>query len=185
MEDPVTLVLTAVGTIAGVASAYLAHVAVRGRIRRPRGEAPRPPEPRESHDVFVSYAAAEADVAERLARDLEEAGASVFLVRWVEPGLRPLLEAERALAGAALGVLLFGPGTMADARIQDEYAALLTGVYERGLRFVPARTEDVTLPGFAAIRQPVDLTEPGGPRYAAEVARLAEIATRLRGGTGA
>lgn len=183
----VELAATLVGATAGVASTYFGYVAVRGRIRRRRGDddPPRPPDTQGTYDVFVSYAAAEADTAERLARDLRAAGASPFLVRWVEPGLLPLLEAERALAHASLGVLLFGPGTMADARIQDEYAALLTGVYERGLRFVPARTGDVTLPGFAAIRQPVDLSEPGGPRYAADVGRLAEIVARQRPGTAA
>ncbi|WP_063823071.1 hypothetical protein [Streptomyces avermitilis] len=105
---------------------------------------------------------------------------SVFLVRWVEPGLVPLLETERALVGATLGVLLFGPGTMADSRIREEYAVLLQRVHGGGFRFVPARAGSVELPPFADIRRPVDLREPGTPRYDGEVARLADTALRLR-----
>jgi hypothetical protein len=115
------------GLAATLTSTYFGYVAVRERLRRREAVPAPPPQPQDTHDVFVSYAA----------------------------------------AGAPLGVLLFGPGTMADAS------------------FVPARTGDVALPGFAAIRQPVELTEPGSARYAAEVARPADIVARLRRGTGA
>ncbi|MET7702156.1 MULTISPECIES: TIR domain-containing protein [unclassified Streptomyces] len=187
------LAIALVGLIATVAGTYFGWIGVRGQIRRRRGAgrdpapspAPPPPDPGVPYDVFVSYADAEARAAELLAGDLGRAGASVFLVRWVAPGLLPRLEAENALASTALGVLLFGVATMDDRGIKDEYAALLQRAHEGGLRFVPARTADVELPLFAAIRQPVDLREPGSPRYDAEVARLVEIVDRQRRRTGA
>ncbi|MEU1457268.1 toll/interleukin-1 receptor domain-containing protein [Streptomyces avermitilis] len=195
------LAIALVGLIATVASTYFAWVPLRNRGGLGRragrdpgpGPAPRPtPAPPQAqtqtqgpYDVFVSYADAEAEAAERLADRLREAGASVFLVRWVEPGLIPLLETERALVGATLGVLLFGPGTMADSRIREEYAALLQRVHAGGFRFVPARAGSVELPPFADIRRPVDLREPGTPRYDGEVTRLADTVLRLRRRTDA
>ncbi|MGW2938953.1 hypothetical protein ACWDA7_46110 [Streptomyces sp. NPDC001156] len=66
---------------------------------------------------------------------------------------------------------------MADARIRDEYAALLQRTYDGGLRFVPARVDGAGLPPFAAIRQPLDLGGgPGSEGYEGEVDRLARIA---------
>ncbi|MET7907522.1 toll/interleukin-1 receptor domain-containing protein [Streptomyces avermitilis] len=195
------LAIALVGLIATVASTYFAWVPLRNRGGLGRragrdpgpGPAPRPtPAPPQAqtqtqgpYDVFVSYADAEAEAAERLADRLREAGASVFLVRWVEPGLIPLLETERALVGATLGVLLFGPGTMAESRIREEYAALLQRVHAGGFRFVPARAGSVELPPFADIRRPVDLREPGTPRYDGEVTRLADTVLRLRRRTDA
>ncbi|MHA5052486.1 TIR domain-containing protein [Streptomyces sp. SD15] len=185
--DRINLAVALVGLIATVASTYFGYLGVRHVIRRRRTDDPvaqpadHRPAGQDTYDVFVSYADAEADAARRLAEGLRAADTSVFLVRWVEPGLLPLLETERALTGAALGVLLFGRGAMAEPRIRDEYAAILERAYEGDFRFVPAqieRAEQVGLPRFAAIRRPVDLSEPGTARYDEEIARLAAIAHR-------
>ncbi|MDX2709904.1 toll/interleukin-1 receptor domain-containing protein [Streptomyces sp. PA03-6a] len=184
----VELAIGVVGLIIAVVSAYFGYVGVRGRIRRRRGgEGGRlvAAEGGDAYEVFVSYAAPDVEEAERLAGCLQGAGIRVFLVRWVEPGLVSYLESERALAGATFGVLLFSDATMADLRIRDEYAALLQRVHGGGFRFVPARTGDVALPQFAAIREPLDLSEPGGPRYDADVSRLVGIVRRQRSRTGA
>ncbi|MCT9007661.1 toll/interleukin-1 receptor domain-containing protein [Streptomyces rhizosphaerihabitans] len=196
MDGIIGDVATAVGLVTTLASTYFGYLGVRHLIRRrhggrpegepvaqplsgPTGSVAAPgdnrPGAQGAYDVFVSYADTESGAAERLAGCLREADASVFLVRWVEPGLIPLMEAERALEGAALGVLLFGRTTMDDARIADEYAALLQRAHQGGLRFVPAPVDDVTLPAFAAVRQPVDLRAPGSARYEAEVGRLMRI----------
>ncbi|MFE4665001.1 toll/interleukin-1 receptor domain-containing protein [Streptomyces sp. NPDC056716] len=190
MDAVVGDVITAVGLAATVASTYFGYVGVQHLIRR-RGSAAPPPsgpareEPGEQHDerpgehpsyeVVVSYTTADGEAARRLAESLRRAGASVFLVEWVAPGLLPLLESQRALSEAVLGVLLFGRTTMDDPRIVDEYAALLQRAHGGGLRFVPAPVADVRLPAFAAIRQPVDLREPGSARYDTEVGRLVRV----------
>ncbi|MEV6397017.1 TIR domain-containing protein [Streptomyces sp. NPDC051907] len=182
-----------------VVSAYFGYVAVRGQIRRRRPAEPAPdprpisashpsPEPEPlpapdgegGYEVFVSYAPADAGAAERLATRLQDAGIAVFLLRWVEPGLVTCLETEGALTDAAFGVLLFSDATMADLRIRDEYAAVLQRTHAGAFRFVPAKITDAELPQLAAIRAPLDLSEPDSPRYDTGVSRLVEIVLRDR-----
>ncbi|MEU1401869.1 toll/interleukin-1 receptor domain-containing protein [Streptomyces sp. NPDC005728] len=200
--DEVNLVIAIAGLIATVAGTYFAFHEYRqrrtgagpvpgsgddgggGRVSEPL-EPPEPPEGQGPYDVFVSYTAGDADAATLLAGQLCAAELDVFLVRWVEPGLIPLLESERALSEARWGVLMFGSGTMSDLRVRDEYAALLHRKYQGDLRFVPGRTTDDPLPPLAAIHQPVDLTRPGTPHYDREVARLVRVIRRPPGTAGA
>ena len=162
--DGGNLAITIIGLIIAAATAYFGYVAVRGQIRRRPADGGPQRESAEGgkrryDDVFVSYADADADMAEQLAHRLRDASIQVFLVRWIEPGLVKYLETERALAGARVGVLLFSETTMGDLRIQDEYAALLQRAHRGGFRFIPARISPVTLPQFAAIRAPLDLSQ--------------------------
>jgi hypothetical protein len=53
-------------------------------------------------------------------------GLTVFLAAWIGEGLTELLEKEKAILGAANGVLAFSAALMADLAVPDEYAALLT-----------------------------------------------------------
>jgi hypothetical protein len=185
--ETANLVIGIAGVIAAAAGVYFAyhqHRERRSRAGRPP-EPPEPPRPQGPYDALVAYAAGDADAAELLARRLHEAELNVFLVRWVEPGLVPLLETERALTEAGWGVLVFGSGTMVDLRARDEYAALLHRKYEGGLRFVPARTTHDPLPPLAAIHQPLDLTRPGTGHYDREVARLVRIIRAPRRAAGA
>ncbi|MER5465085.1 toll/interleukin-1 receptor domain-containing protein [Streptomyces sp. NPDC002668] len=194
--ETVNLVIGIVSVIAAVAGVYFAYHEYRER-RSVAGsgsgdgdgdgvsEPPDPPHRQGPYDVLVSYASGDADAAELLAGRLREEDLQVFLLRWVEPGLIPLLETERALTEAAWGVLAFGSGTMVDLRARDEYAALLHRKYEGGLRFVPARTTDDPLPPLAAIHQPLDLTRPGTAHYDREVTRLVRIVRALRRSAGA
>ncbi|MFE1291164.1 toll/interleukin-1 receptor domain-containing protein [Streptomyces sp. NPDC058751] len=197
MDGIVGDVVTAVGLVATLASTYFGYLGVRHLVRRrhagrpdgepvaepsaePAGGAPGTPGDgrpggQGAYDVVVSYADAERGAAERLAGCLRDADASVFLAHWVEPGLVELVETEKALGEAALGVLLFGRTTMDDTRIVEEYAVLLRHSHKGGLRFVPAPVDDVTLPAFADVRRPVDLRTPGSARYEAEVGRLVRI----------
>ncbi|MER7182673.1 TIR domain-containing protein [Streptomyces hyaluromycini] len=150
-----------------------------------RGRASEPVERQGPYDVLVSYAAGDAEAAALLAGQLYKADLDAFLVCWVEPGLIPLLETERALAEVRLAVLLFGRGTMADERVRDEYAVLLHRKHQGGLRFVPGLVTDDPLPPFAAIHQPVDLTRPGSPRYDRDVDSLVRVIRALRRTDGA
>ncbi len=188
--ETANLVIGIVGVLAAVVGVWFAYHEYRGR-RSGAGRTPEPAGPpgplgpQGPYDALVAYAAGDADAAELLARRLQEAELNVFLVRWVEPGLVPLLETERALTESGWGVLVFGSGTMVDLRARDEYAALLHRKYEGGLRFVPARTSHDPLPPLAAIHQPLDLTRPGTDHYDREVSRLARIIRAPRRAAGA
>jgi hypothetical protein len=171
-----------VSTVAGVAGAYFAYVAVRGQLRRPRGRSRTPPppsgpEPAGPYDVFISYADADAPLAERLAARLRDEGLRVFLAQWIEVGLIEYLEKERALLGSANGVLMFSEATMNDPKIRDEYAALLQRVHSGGQRFIPVLVTDVDLPPFAGIRRPLDLR---GPSLIDDDERIAMLVRAVR-----
>lgn len=191
--ETVNLAIGIVGVVAAVAGVYYAHHEYRERQSSAgngggaRG-APEPPDSsarQRAYDVLVSYASGDADAAELLAGRLRAADLEVFLVRWVAPGLVPLLETDQALTEARWGVLVYGSGTTADQRARHEYAALLHRKFEEGLRFVPARTTDDPLPPLAAIHQPLDLTRPGTEHYDREVARLVRIIRAPRRTAGA
>lgn len=153
--------LVAVGSlIAGIAGAWFAYVAVRGRAgRRSAGPAVGLSPAAGSYDAFISYASGDQDKAEWLAKRLQDRGLRVFLAKWIGPGLVEYAEKERALSAAANGVLLFSGATMSQPAIRDEYAALLDRVHNGGRRFIPVLIEDVELPPFARIRKPLDLTD--------------------------
>lgn len=197
--ETVNLVIGIVSVIAAVAGVYFAYHEYRERRSGAGpgsgdgggGGASEPPDPADPphrqgpYDVLVLYASGDADAAELLAGRLREENLRVFLVRWVAPGLIPLLETEQALTEAAWGVLVFGSGTMVDLRARDEYAALLHRKYEGGLRFVPARTTDDPLPPLAAIHQPLDLTGPGTAHYDRAVTGLVRLIRAPRRSAGA
>jgi len=176
-------VLTAVGAAAGVAGAYFAYLAVDQRFRRRRRFPRTPPLPagRDSYDVFISYAAVDSDWAERLAGRLRGQGLSVFLAAWIAPGLVVLLEQEKALLRSAHGVLVFSQGSMAEPAIADEYAVLLGHARSSGGRFIPVVIDDVALPPFAAIRQPVSFRNASGRDYEDQLAALMRAVRTVTG----
>ncbi|WP_416900814.1 toll/interleukin-1 receptor domain-containing protein [Micromonospora echinospora] len=158
------LVVAAISMVAGAAAAYFGYVAVRGRLRPPRSS------PRTagttgadtSYHAFVSYAEADEATAVWLAEGLQARGLRVFLAKWIGVGLVEYAEKERALSASAHGVLLFSKASMGRADIRDEYAALLQQAHAGDRRFVPVLVDAVTLPPFARIRRPLDLTRRGG-----------------------
>jgi hypothetical protein len=172
-------VLAAVGAVAGSAGAYFAYLAVDQRFRRnsrsPAMPPAMPPVPfgRDAYDVFISYATADGNCAKVLAEALRGHGLSVFLAAWIAPGLVVLLEQEKALLSSAHGVLVFSHAAMAQPAIAEEYAALLGRARASGGRFIPAVIDDVTLPPFAAIRQPVRFRDGAGRGDEDQVAALA------------
>jgi hypothetical protein len=181
--DKVGFVLAAVGAAAGVAGAYFAYLAVDQRFRRRRRFPQTPPLPagQGSYDVFISYAAADSDWAERLAGRLRGQGLSVFLAAWIAPGLVVLLEQEKALLRSAHGVLVFSRASMAEPAIAEEYAVLLGHARSSGGRFIPVVIDDVVLPPFAAIRKPVSFRDAAGRDYEDQVAVLARAVRTVAG----
>ncbi|MDT0266270.1 toll/interleukin-1 receptor domain-containing protein [Streptomyces sp. DSM 44915] len=167
------VVIGAVGAIAGVVSASIEVYARKSR-RKPPAPAPAPPaaDPSSGYDVFISYTEADSDAAESLGSRLRAEGLTVFLARWIGPGLVESLEKEEALGASANGLLVFSGATMRDTAIRDEYAALLQRVHSGGRRFIPVLVEDVDLPPFARIRRPVDLRDAHSAQFDENIAML-------------
>jgi len=176
-------VVAAVGTAGGVAGAYFSYLAVDHRFRRRRRlpVPPAVPAGQGSYDVFISYAAADGDWAERLAGRLRGRGLSVFLAAWIAPGLVVLLEQEKALLHSAHGVLVFSQASMIQPAIAEEYAVLLDRARSSGGRFIPVVIDDVALPPFAAIRKPVSFRDAAGRGYEDQVAILARAVRSVTG----
>lgn len=157
--DALGLVVATVGTVAGIAGAWFAYVAVRGKTRR--RAAPtivQPPENR-PYDAFLSYATADEALAEQIAKHLQGRGLRVFLAKWIDLGLVKTIEKEHALDNTRTGILLFSTATMTQPEIRDDYAAILQRTHDGGRRFIPVLAEQVKLPPYAEIRQPLDLTD--------------------------
>jgi hypothetical protein len=189
----VATVASVVGAVAAVVVIPPAYIAIRkknsnpeqprsdpGQARSDSGQARSvPPSPAGAlaggpYDAFISYAPQDSARATELAEQLKARTVRVFLAEWIGEGLIETLEKEKALLGSANGILVFSRATMANPATQADYAALLNRVNESGGRFVPILLEQVTLPPFAAIRKPADLTDPASPGYGARLDRLAE-----------
>ena len=70
---------------------------------------------------------------------------------------------------------------MALSAAAEEYAVLLSQAHSRGGRFIPVVIDDVVLPPFAAIRQPLDFRAVSASAYDGKVAELARaVGTRAR-----
>lgn len=152
--DP-NFAVAVIGTLAALASAWFAYIAVRGKIRRRTPNTTTGPSPTTGpYDAFISYAPQD----EPIAHQLHTRGIHVFLAKWIGIGLVEYAEKENALTQTANGILLFSHTTMTDPAIRDEYAALLQRIHTGGRRFIPVLVEDVELPPFARIRKPLDLT---------------------------
>jgi hypothetical protein len=176
----IATIATIVGTVAAIVALPPAYLALRKKSDNPKRASSMQPSMQPGkleggpYDAFISYAPQDSARAIELAEQLKGRGIRVFLAEWIEDGLIETLEKEKALLGAANGILVFSAATMANPATQADYAALLNRVNESGGRFVPVLLERVTLPPFAAIRRPADLTDPASPGYDARVDRLAK-----------
>ncbi|MBT2511124.1 toll/interleukin-1 receptor domain-containing protein [Streptomyces sp. ISL-98] len=168
--DTTGLLLSAVGTVAGVVSAYFAYVAVRHQLARHRRRAaPRTPLPAPSpangaarYDVFVSYGREDTDWVHSFAERLGEKGLNVAYDEVVSrPGGIRVHTVEAAIREAAHGVLVFSPASMSSGWVRQEYAALMQSSIESGRLFIPVVVGDVQLPEFAATRYCADFRRVG------------------------
>ncbi|MFE6288102.1 toll/interleukin-1 receptor domain-containing protein [Streptomyces sp. NPDC057877] len=183
--DTTGLFLSAIGTVAGVVSAYFAYVAVRHQLSRRRHRpVPAPPAPGSApYDVFVSYGREDADWVRAFAARLGEKGLNVAYDEIVSrPGGIRVHTVETAIREAAHGLLVFSPDSMNSGWVRQEYAALMQPSIESGRLFIPVVVGDVELPEFAATRYFADFRGMGGAsgRDGAYERRVDEIARALR-----
>lgn len=129
-------------------------------------------------NVFLSYAADDADWARMLAGQLAEHGLSTLHDQWsIEPGKVVLHEQEAALRASTHGIAVISPASMRDALARDEYAVLATEAASRGLHFIPVLLGHVRRPPFAAHRVWRDFSDVTGQAFASMAAELADIIT--------
>lgn len=180
-----------VGAIAGTITAIPIILGARASFRRKWrrrkelsaviGEAGR--EPQRSgpyrYDVFISATRADADMARRVIADLESRHGLRVYPEPIPAGEVRVDHRSAGISGSANGALLFSAAAKNDRAIMDEYAAMLTTLYEAAPAeqrlFVPVQLDETALPLLARIREPVDLTERGGQAYDRQLGRLAEV----------
>lgn len=120
--------------------------------------------------VFLSYARANLDAAEELARALRAKGIDTFLDKWnIEPGANSVLKINNELGTSDYYVLLWSAAAEGRYWVETEWAAAL--VREERLRksflFI-VRLDDSDLPTLLAPRQYLDAVGSGSHNTVAE-----------------
>ncbi|MDB5910588.1 MAG: hypothetical protein JWP34_4702 [Massilia sp.] len=180
-------VFTAIGTLAGIAGAYFAWVAVR-RPKRHRppaspavtaaagsgtpGTGPTP------YDVFVSYSHQDADWVTAFAERLEGEGIRVAYDQvFLRPG-DPLVHAiEQAIMDSTHGLLVYSPDSVASGWVDEEYRTLITRSIQtkNNQRFIPVVIQDAQLSLFAQNRYYLDFRNVSGAEYDRLVVELVKV----------
>lgn len=178
------LIFTVIGSVAGVAGAFFAWVAVRprwkSRVKRPAPAGPSSKEGEKDvaghiYDVFVSYSHDDLDWVVTFAGRLEDAGLRVARDEvFLKPGDVLVHAVEQAIRESAVGILVFSPASVASGWGRQEYAAMMQKSIEDGWRFIPVIIDDVELPAFAATRYYVDFRNVSRHEYDQHVAKIAE-----------
>jgi hypothetical protein len=166
--DVAGLVFTLIGTLAGIAGAYFAWIAVRPKRRATHSGAPTPTGPQPMggdvvpsvYDVFISYAHEEAELVRALADRLVRRGLRVAFDEVVMLPGKPVLHAvEQAIRESAHGLLVFSRSSLSSGWVTNEYYLLMQRSIETGRLFIPVLVHDVELPEFARTRFYCDLRE--------------------------
>lgn len=171
--DVANLTIAVISSVAGIAGAYFAWVAVRGRPsgghrakdRRavPEGGPRDGPadaagdgatggaasgrkdgHPAAKYDVFVSYSPADAALVTALAGRLERRGLRVAYDKVVvEVASIVLHEIEQAIRDSAHGLLVLSPGSLSSGPVRNEYYTLLHRSMRDGRLLIPVLAEGV------------------------------------------
>jgi hypothetical protein len=177
------LVITVLGTVAGIAGAYFAWVAVRRPRRTPAGAPKAPtggrtvtredPVPTD-YDAFICYADDDADWVDALAGRLRQEGIKVAYDRIVLlPGDPVAHSIEQAIRDSAHGLLVYGSTAHENRWVREEYQVLLgRAVTGDGRRLIPIIVKDAELPLFAANRYHLDFRNASEVEYERLVALL-------------
>ncbi|MGX5182728.1 TIR domain-containing protein [Streptomyces avermitilis] len=136
--------------------------------------------------MFLSYAAADAVWATKLAEHLAGHGLSVFFDQWsIEPGQVVIHELEAALLASTNGIAVISPASVRSAPAMNEYAVLAGASATHGLRFIPVLLGQVAAPPFAAQRVWRDFSDATGQVFTDKVAELAAVIARRPAPAGA
>jgi hypothetical protein len=175
------LIFTVIGSLAGVAGAFFAWIAVRPRWKsRVKHSAVAAPSPKKgavghAYDVFVSYSHDDLDWVSAFAGRLEDAGLRVARDEVIlKPGDVLVHVVEQAIRESAVGILVFSPASVVSGWGRQEYAAMMQKSIEDGWRFIPVIIDDVELPAFAATRYYVDFRDASRNEYDQRVAKIVE-----------
>jgi hypothetical protein len=111
--------------------------------------------------VFLSYAKADAQMVDRVARDIQSQGVDVWMDRQdLRAGQEWLPQIEEAISKADFMLVFISKSSLDSKWVQREYqAALQQQVKSGGTRLIPVLLEPVDLPPFLASIQYIDLTE--------------------------
>ena len=126
-------------------------------------------------DFFISYTAADQDVAEWIAWVLEDAGYQTVIQAWdFRPGREFITEMQLALVGAQRVLAVLSPAYLDSRFARAEWnAALASDPTGAAGTLLPVRVADVTLQGLDLPRVYVDLV--GLPEAEAKARLLAGI----------
>jgi hypothetical protein len=154
----VGLVLAGVGTVAGVAGAWYARVAVVPKRRARRavtsasssgstsGGASVP----STFHVFISYSHQDSGWVRPFAERLQREGVNVAYDEVViKPGDKIVHTLQQAILDSAHGLLVYSAASKASGWVDLEYETLIQQTTRTGQRFIPLLIEDVDLPLFA------------------------------------
>ncbi|MBN1564288.1 MAG: toll/interleukin-1 receptor domain-containing protein [Anaerolineae bacterium] len=132
-----------------------------------------------SRQIFISYTPEDETFAARLANDLLQSGASVWLdILHAEPGRNWSRSVERALAESGMMIVILSP----EALVSDHVAAEWQAYLEANRPVLPVIVEACEPPGPLRTRHPINFTyEKDYPRKFHELmTRLIERNTRIR-----
>jgi hypothetical protein len=118
----------------------------------------------DQRDVFVSYAAEDAEWVRILAGNLHASGLTVFFDEWdIAAGARLSQRLQDGLASSRAVVLVVSAAAVKKERWQEEFAAAMAAVTDQRQRLVPVLLDDIALPPFVAARQCADFRQIDSP----------------------
>lgn len=176
------LVVAVVGTIAGMAGAWYARVAVTPIWHKKQVMVTSPPPPPAPGpgpapcDVFVSYSRQDAGWVDAFTARLRKEGIQVASDEVVRtPGGRIVHAVEQAILDSAHGLLVFSQASRSDGWVDLQYGSLIQRAAETGQRFIPVLIEDVELPLFAKNFFYADFRNATRSRYDQRINELVEV----------
>ena len=117
---------------------------------------PQPTQQRDPRQVFISHATADADLAHRLAADLEAEGWAVWIAPdSIQPGEKWVEAINRGLEASGCFVLLLTPAAVASRWVTSETNVAIEMEHEGQLQFIPLQIKPCRVPALWRVYQRV------------------------------